>query len=295
VLKWPQLGLIIVSILLAPSIVAQQTETQAGSLERRYAVGAVSHYLMRGNNDGREYSIQATDVVKRDAISGRYYEEISWSDFASSTQQSRSPASLALRQTVSLDDPASYMKMPNLAVVQPLMIGPITDTLTFYSDLLLAVRAKLVQPGQTAYVPRTTPNSWADGHYVLVGEDVVDFSIKVESVNSAEHSETLLIQHVPPPALHIQLPAHWMQESETATPNNFVQVSKQDDEFIAETGKETFDVRLVVDTQDGHMLSATMHNPVVLTVRTCTDRELTNCGPEASKTILREINWKLLP
>jgi hypothetical protein len=175
------------------------------------------------------------------------------------------------------------------------LIGPITDTLTFYSDLLLAMRAKLAQPGQTAYVPRTTPNSWADGHYVLLGQDVVDFSLKVETVNAAEHTETLLIQHVPPPALHIQLPAQWMRESATAEPNNFVQVSRQDDEFITETGRETFDVRLVVDTHDGHILSATMHNPVVLTTRTCTDRELTQCGPEARKTILREITWKLIP
>lgn len=293
--RWLPLGFVIVSVLLAPSILAQQTEADAGKLQRRYTEGVGSHYLMTGNNDGREYSIQATDVVKRDATSGHYYEEISWSDFTSSTQQSLTPASLAVRQTVSLDDPASYMKMPNLAVVQPLMIGPITDTLTFYSDLLLAMRANLVEPGQTAYVPRTTPNSWADGHYVLVGQDVVDFAITVESVNAAEHTETLLIQHVPPPALHVQLPAQWMQEPATATPNNFVQVSKQDDAFIAETGKETFDVRLVVDTRDGHMLSAAMHNPVVLAVRTCTDRELTKCGPETSKTILREISWKLVP
>jgi hypothetical protein len=294
-LKWLPLSFVVVSVLFASSVVAQQAKTHRGSRQRRYVEGAVSHYLMTGDNDGRKYSIQATDVVKRDATSGRYYEEISWSDLTSSTQQSLTSASLALRQTVSLDDPASYMKMPNLALVQPLMIGPITDTLTFYSDLLLAMRANLVRSGQTAYVSRVTPNSWADGHYVLVGQDVVDFSLKVESANLAEHTETLLIQHVPPPALHIQLPAKWMQGTARATPNNFVQVSKQGDEFIAETGTETFDVRLVVDTGDGHMLSAAMHNPVVLAVRTCTDRELTKCGLESSKTILREITWKLVP
>jgi hypothetical protein len=157
------------------------------------------------------------------------------------------------------------------------------------------MQAKLVQPGQTAYVSRTTPNSWADGQRVLLGQDVVDFSLKVETVNPAEHTETILIQHVPPPALHVQLPAKWMQEPTSAKPSNFVQVSKQDDGFIAETGKETFDVRLVVDARDGHMLSATMHNPVLLTTRKCTDRELNQCGPEASKTTLREITWKSIP
>jgi hypothetical protein len=76
--------------------------------------------------------------------------------------------------------------------------------------------------------------------------EVVDFSLKVEAANPVEHSETLLIRHVPPPALHVQLPAKWMQEPTSAKPKNFVQVSKQDAGFTAETGKETLDVRIVV-------------------------------------------------
>ena len=293
-LKWLQLMFTVVVFQVAPTIAAQQAATDALTLQRQYADGAVSHYLMTGNNDGWKYTIWATDVVKRDA-NGRYYEEIGWSGLTSSAEQALTPPSLALRQTVSLDDPASYMKVPSLANVQPLLIGPITDTLTFYSDLLLAMRAKLAQTGQTAYVSRNTPNSWADGQRVLLGQDVVDFSLKVEAVNPVAHTETLLIQHVPPAVLHVQLPAKWMQERTSAKPNNFVQVSKQDDGFIAETGKEMFDVRLVVDTRDGQIISATMHNPVALTTRTCKDLELTQCGPEASKTTLREITWKLVP
>ena len=289
-----RLLLVLISFQVASSLSAQQAMADAERLERRYTDAAISHYLMTGKNDGWQYTIRATDVVKRDT-SGRYYEEIGWSSLTSNAQQAMTPASLAMRQTVSLDDPASYMKMPELANVQPLLIGPITDTLTIYSDLLRAMQAKLVQPGQTAYVSLTTPNSWADGQRVLLGQDVVDFSIRVESVNAAEHTETLLIQHVPPPRSHIQLPAKWMQERTSTPPDNFIQVSKQSDGFTAEIGKETFDVRLTVDTRDGHILSAEMHNPVVLTSRTCTDRELTQCGPEASKTTLREITWKLVP
>jgi hypothetical protein len=41
---------------------------------------------MTGNNDGWQYTIQATDVVKRDT-NGRYYEEIGWSGLTSSAQQ----------------------------------------------------------------------------------------------------------------------------------------------------------------------------------------------------------------
>jgi hypothetical protein len=272
---------------------ARQTPADYGSLQRRYADGMVSHYSMAGDNDGRRYTIRATDTVKRDT-DGHFYEEIGWSDLTSNAQQTLAPASLAMRQTVSLDDPVSYMKVPNLANVQPLLIGPITDTLTFYSDLLLAMKAKLAQAGQTAYVPRTTPNSWADGQRILLGQDVVDFSLRVESVNAAGHTETLLIQHIPPPSLHVQQPAKWMLEPTSAKPNNFVQISKEKDGFTVETGQETFDVRLVVDTRDGRIVSAAMHNPVVLRTRTCTDRELTQCGLEAPKTILREITLELV-
>jgi hypothetical protein len=249
---------------------------------------------MTGNNDGWEYSIRATVTVKRNA-DDRYYEEIAWSNLISNAQQTLTPTSLALRQTVSLDDAGTYMKIPDLANVQPLLIGPITDTLTFYSDLLLAIKAKLMRPGQTAYVSRTSPNSWADGQRVLLGQDVVDFSLSVESVNLEENTETLLVQHVPPPALHVEQPAKWMQESPSAKPNNFVQVSKEGDGFVAETGQESFDVRLVLDTRDGSILLATLRNPVALKVRTCADRELTHCGSEASKTILREITLKRVP
>ena len=146
-----------------------------------------------------------------------------------------------------------------------------------------------MQPGQTAYVSRTTPNSWADGQRVLLGQDVVDFSLSVESVNSAQHTEILLIQHVPPPLLHVEQPAKWMQESESAKPNNFVQISKEGDGFSAETAKKTFDVKLVVDTRDGSILSAAINNPVVLKTRTCMDRELMHCGSETPATTLRKI------
>jgi len=73
---------------------------------------------------------------------------------------------------------------------------------------------------------------------------------------------------------------------------NFVQVARQQNEFVAEVGKETFDVRLLVDTRDGHILSASMHNVVSTVSRNCTDKDLNQCGPETSKSTTREITWK---
>jgi len=113
VLRRLPLVLAVVLVQVAPTIAAQQAATEVGTLQRQYTDGAVSHYLMTGNKDGWQYTIQASDVVKRDT-NGRYYEEIGWSGLTSSAQQGLTPASLALRQTVSLDDPASYMRVPNL-------------------------------------------------------------------------------------------------------------------------------------------------------------------------------------
>jgi hypothetical protein len=280
--------------LAASAVMAQETQDDLGGLQRRYREGDVSHYVMDGKNDGREYTIRATDTVKRDP-NGRFYEEIGWSDYVSNTPQASTPASLAPLQTVSLDDPVSYMKVPNLAGIQPIFIGPITDTLTFYSDLLLAIKAKLAYEGKKDYVSRSTPNSWADGERILLGQDVVDFALTVVSVNPTDHTETLLIRHLPPPVLHIQQPVKWMENQQPSTPNNFVQVSKEQDGFVAETGRETFDVQLKIDTRDGRIISASMHNPVVLRTRTCKNRELTRCGSERPRTILRDITFSLVP
>jgi hypothetical protein len=63
VLRWLPLVFTVVVVQVAPTIAAQQAATEAGTLQRRYTDGAVSHYLMTGNNDGWQYTIQATDVV----------------------------------------------------------------------------------------------------------------------------------------------------------------------------------------------------------------------------------------
>jgi hypothetical protein len=104
VLRWLPLVFTTVLVQMVPTVAAQQAATGAGTIHRQYTDGLVSRYLMTGNNDGWHYTIQATDVVKRDA-NGRYYEEIAWSDLTSNAQQALTTASLALRQTVSLDDP----------------------------------------------------------------------------------------------------------------------------------------------------------------------------------------------
>ena len=79
------------------------------------------------------------------------------------------------------------------------------------------------------------------------------------------------------------------------TANNWVLVERSGDKYLAQVGKELFEVRIRVDTLDGKILSAQLHNPVTSIVRECEDAALSKCGkPEANNT-LREVNLTLRP
>ena len=86
-----------------------------------------------------------------------------------------------------------------------------------------------------------------------------------------------------------------MQRPVADAPNNWVQVSHEGDEYVAEVGKETFDVELCVDTRDGTLISVKMHNPVTAVKRVCQDPALAHCGPAVPAPLLREVSLQLLP
>ncbi len=106
-LRWLPLIFAVVLVELASTSAGQQAAT-AGTPQRRYTSGAVSHYLMTGNNDGSQYTIEATDVVKRD-MSGRYYEEIGWSDTSPPTLSRR-----LLLQALRCGRPFLSMTLPRI-------------------------------------------------------------------------------------------------------------------------------------------------------------------------------------
>src|SRR4029077_11935092 len=129
--------------------------------------------------------------------------------------------SLDFRQTLSLD-PATPPAIPNLSQVQTFLIGPITDMLTFYSDLWLAIQQSgLKRLGDHAYVKVGTPASWADGNYVTLGEDSIDFDLILKELNSSPQIAKLLVRHVPPAQPKVKLPAQWIQTPVADTPNNW--------------------------------------------------------------------------
>src|SRR5579864_3063286 len=115
---------------------------QPGILNRRYDIGEKLKYHMKGSNRGRQgtttYEAEANGEVKKDAA-GNFVEEYAWSNLMVNDKPAAlSAAAKAFRQIVSLD-PGVAPAVPNLSQVIPL-VGPITDLLTFYSDLWLANR-----------------------------------------------------------------------------------------------------------------------------------------------------------
>lgn len=242
------------------------------------------------------YEADANGLVKRNAA-GIWYEEIGWSNLIWNREAATlSPAMLEFREPLSLA--AGYrLSVPNLSQVDPRLIGPITDLLTFYADLQLEMQQTgLSRAGDHVYFKHGTPSSWADGNYVMTGEDSIDFDITLTEVNAAEHTATIVVRHVPPAKPQVKLVASWMQTPVADTPNNWVMVSKgQPGKFIAQVGKETFDVRLQVDSTNGRILSASMDNPVKVLERECSDAALTTCGDPVRFELRRQIAMQAAP
>ena len=74
-------------------------------------------------------------------------------------------------------------------------------------------------------------------------------------------------------------------------PNNWVEVEKTHaGKYVARIGKETFDDIIRISLTDGHVLSATMDNPVEVSERECDDAALTVCGAPTRYQIRRQIS-----
>ena len=263
------------------------------AIQRRYSEGEVMKYnlALNGTESGEpDFSSlsRAVMTVKKNAANS-FYESIQWTSTSKNGADiPLAPESRDFRQLVSLD-PAFKLTIPDLSKVIPL-IEPITDTLTFYADLQLAIRKSMrLETGQRLYVSHGIPNSWAGGT-VLVGRDCIDFEIAVANVDPATDSALLRVRHLPPPAGCGEPPAPWMKEPVSDTPNNWYQVVKTGEaEYTAGAAKETFDDEIKISLKDGRILSATQINPLTGTTRICKDAALTDCGKPEKFTITRHL------
>jgi hypothetical protein len=267
------------------------------TLERRYQDGEAVAYKMQASNEGHvrniRYKARVSGAVKKN-VAGVFVEELAWSDLSVNGQPTAlTPASEQFRETLSLA-PDYSLSIPDLSQVQPILIGPITDLLAFYSDVQLAMRQKsLLKAGDHVYVKHGMPNSWADGTYVVLGQDAIDFDIALKSIDKTSRTAVLVVRHVPPKEHGIQWPAEWMDAPVSDAPNNWVEVEKSSDpsggKYAAEVGKETFQADIAVALGSGRILSATMDNPVEVLQRDCTDRALAICGDPIRYRIRRQI------
>jgi hypothetical protein len=262
-------------------------------LSRRYVEGEQRRYAMKTQNDGSTYEVLLTATVKK-GNDGRFVEEYALSDLvANGGPRPMSPASQAFRLAVTLEGGTPFA-MPDLSKV-PGLIGPITDVMTFYADLFLAIHSGVLrQPGDRFHVPSPATGSWADGNVVVIGEDAVDFDITLIDVDKSSGVASLLVKHVPPLKPKIRLSAGWMRLPVADTANNYVQVRKTPNGYVASIGKETFDVELRLALTDGKLLSATMDNRVTQVTRECSDASLTQCGETRSSATFRHIEMSLV-
>jgi hypothetical protein len=270
------------------------------ALERHYVDGETITYRMTGVNHGHErtirYEARAEGAVKK-APSGVFLEEFAWKNLHVNGQPfALSPASQEFRESVSLA-PGFPFAIPDLSKVQPILIGPITDLLAFYADTMLTMRqTELVHAGDHVYVKNGAPNSWADGTYVVFGQDAIDFDITLQSIDQAAKVATVIVRHVPPAQPQIKMPAAWMLSPVGESPNNWVEVEKgQNGKFTAAVGRETFEAMIKISMDTGRILSATMDNPVDVLERDCDDAALTVCGSPVLYGIRRQITLDAEP
>ncbi|HEY0785475.1 MAG TPA: hypothetical protein VGD62_06350, partial [Acidobacteriaceae bacterium] len=146
------------ALLLCPPLAAPAQ----GALARHYQPGEQVAYTMHGTNQGHtstfDYQAHAQATVQKTA-SGSFTEVFTWSDFKVGGQLfPLSPESLQFHEPLSLA-PDQSVTVPDLSKVQPILIGPTTDLLTFYADVQLAMRQKgLVHAGDHVFFAHGVPN-----------------------------------------------------------------------------------------------------------------------------------------
>ncbi len=261
-------------------------------LQRRYSDNETLAYIMHGVNRSRQgerhYEAKVIGEVKKDA-QGIFYEEFHWVELTVAGMEIILPRdSLNFRQCLSLD-PRYKMPFPDISGIHPMLIGPVFDLMTFYVDLWHGMRQEtFTNEGAQTYLKTGVSSSWADGKKVLIGEDCIDFKLTLSKINN--DAIVLMVSHIPPEKSCINIHADWMETPiSSGVPNNWIQIIREADEYIAGVGSETFDVVINASRQSGKIISAVMDNPVDIIERKCFDKDLINCGEPEKCKIFRKI------
>jgi hypothetical protein len=262
-------------------------------LIRSYRLGETVAYKMQATNQGQKNTAHYEVIAKGKVLldnNGDFVEDLNWSNLLlEGRETSLTAASEEFRENLSLA-PNYKLSIPNLTKVQPTLIGPIVDLLTFYADVQLAMSQHLVCAGDHVYIKHGKPNSWADGKRTVFGQDSVDFDVTLDSVDEQMGVATLVVRHIAPTQSYIDFPAAWMNAKEGDPINNWAQVQMQDNgTYTAGVGRESFSATIKLSLANGRILSAVMENPVKVSEKQCTDAAASQCGDSTRYTISRHI------
>ncbi|HVN93155.1 MAG TPA: hypothetical protein VMT38_05645 [Terracidiphilus sp.] len=280
--------------LLPAQPAAQPPSQPQNPLHRQYRDGETLIYHMTGLNESMQYTVQASGIVEKDA-SGAYFEEFRWTNLVSDGQPTPlSAGGDAFRERLSLD-PNQSVSPPAPSALDPKLVAPALDLMTFYVDLWLASKSgQLTHAGDHYSFKYGAPSSWADGSQVILGQTSIDFDFTLKSVDPSSGTAVLIARHVPPEKSPVALPAAWMQTPVADTPNNWVQILKLPSKFLGMVGQEMFTDEITVSLADGKILRASMDNSIKTIMRTCDDEALTKCDPPQPHEITRKIQIALV-
>lgn len=203
-------------------------------IQRKYIEGETLKYriLMSHVYDGKEtstYDSIATGIVRKDQ-QGSFFEEFQWTSILDEGVAVKfTKADKEFRQILSLSPPFKLAIPKELTNLSPFMMGPITDFLTFYVDQSLIIResSALQKAGDHIYLNTAIASSWGKG------QDCLDFDVSLASVDQNKKIAEIIVSHLPPSKICITPAAPWMYEQTTESPNNWYNVEKEANNWLA--------------------------------------------------------------
>jgi hypothetical protein len=182
---------------------------------------------------------------------------------------------------------------PGKPAGDPLMIGMITDLVTFYIAASPKVGiANLHLPGDKAATAPVYGN-FADGTTFLVGQGKVSVEVAMTALSPdlVEYSTYMQPLAFEPGELHREF---MQQPACSNAPNNIQYVRAQGAGYLAAWGCETITIQTKIDRQSGIIVEALMVSYLLQNVKMCQDAALTQCsdGPPIEEN--RTVELKLL-
>src|SRR5262249_25597147 len=140
-----------------------ETAALHGPLARSYHENEHLGYHMTATNQDQfhtlRYAADVSGVVSRNP-SGAWAEDFDWSNLiVNGAAVKLASSGAAVHQQVSLA-PDYHWSGPDVSKIDPRLVGPVLDLMTFYVDLWLAMHdGKLARVGDHFILPRNTANS----------------------------------------------------------------------------------------------------------------------------------------